>query len=320
MLGEVKVDKLSFGLDSVTTETANRIDEVIRRYYGVVVKPKNHDRFHKLKRDVTPTKQLREGYDGFNHNLQMIPLHQFLKFLQEVRSVAGQNLNLYLMHLPVDITVEGDVADYLEVLLNHEYLNGYVATTNATDSYKTVYVAKKKRNPKSKRNQKLKIKFYDKAGELIDRDIANRVLPLKELVDAPELPMDYSTGGDRYGLLLYKMNLLRCEIELREDYLPFHTIDDMIEAIQNGTFQETIKITFNDILCKTVFAQPKKQTSCRTLKQLAVDSAIKSKRNYKLLCYIHDMGRAYNYFKKAKEAYARDNDLVFEELRGKFTH
>ena len=73
-------------------------------------------------------------------------------------------------------------------------------------------------------------------------------------------------------------------------------------------------------MSKTVFAQPKKQTSCKTLKQLAVDSAIKSKRNYKLLCYIHDMGRAYNYFKKAKEAYARDNDLEFEELRGKFTH
>ena len=61
MLGEVKIDKISFGLDLVTTETTKRIDEVIRRYYGVVVKPKNHDRFHKLERDVTPTKQLREG-------------------------------------------------------------------------------------------------------------------------------------------------------------------------------------------------------------------------------------------------------------------
>lgn len=317
MLGDVKVDKLSFGLDYATADTKERIDDVIRKYYGVVIKS-NSDRYNKLNREVTPTKQIREGYEGFNHNLQMIPLDQFRKFLVELRFAARQNLKVHEMHLPTDVSVDAPVSNYLETLLDHEYLNGYVASTEEADSSQTVYVAQKKKRYKSKRKQKLRIKFYNKAEELISRNEVNRVLPLKEPIDIPELPMGYSTGGDRYGILLYKTNLLRCEIELRGDNLPFHTIDDIIEAIDNGSFQDVIEKTFREILLRTVFAEPKIQKSCRSLKELAINCVLKSKRDYKLLCKIHDMDRHYNYFKKQKETVARTNDLNFEELREKF--
>ena len=317
MLGTVKVDKLSFGLDYATAGTRERIDDVIRKYYGIVIKPKNSDRFCKLNREVTPTKQIREGYEGFNHNLQMIPLDQFRKFLVELRFAARQNLNVYGMHLPTDVSVDAPVSNYLETLLEHEYLNGYVASTKEADSSQTVYVAQKKKRYNSKRKQKLLIKFYDKSEELISRNEANRVLPLKEPVNIPELPMGYSTGGDRYGILLYKTNLFRCEIELRGDNLPFNTIDDIIEAIDNGSFQNVIEETFREILLRTVFAEPKVQTSCRSLKELAINCVLNSKRDYKLLCKIHDMDRHYNYFKKQKETVARTNDLNFDELREK---
>lgn len=318
MLGVVKVDKLSFGLDYATAGTRERIDDVIKKYYGVVVKPKNSDRFCKLNREVTPTKQIREGYEGFNHNLQMISLDQFRKFLLELRLAARQNLNVYGMHLPMDVSADAPVSNYLKTLLDHEYLNGYVASTKEADSTQTVYVAQKKKRYKSKRKQKLRIKFYDKAEELISQNEANRVLPLKEPVNIPELPMGYSTGGDRYGILLYKTNLLRCEMELRGDNLPFKTIDDIIEAIDNGSFQDVIEETFRKILLKTVFAEPMIQTSCRSLKELAINSMLKSNRDYKLLSKIHDMDRHYNYFKKQKETVARTNDLNFDELREKF--
>lgn len=316
MLRKVKVDKLSFGLDYASTETRERIDNVIRKYYGVVVKS-DSDRYNKLNREVTPTKQIRKGYEGFNHNLQMIPLDQFRKFLVELRFVARENLNVYGMHLAMDVLVNAPVFNYLETLLNHDYLNGFVASTEEADSSQTVYVAQKKKRYKSKRKQKLRIKFYDKAEELISRNEANRVLPLKEPVNIPELPMGYSTGGDRYGILLYKTNLLRCEIELRGDKLPFKTIDDIIETIDNGNFQNVIEETFREMLHKTVFAEPMIQTSYRSLKELAINCVLKSKRDYKLLCKIHDMDRHYNYFKKQKETVARTNDLNFEELREK---
>ncbi len=319
MLNEVKVDKLSFGLDSVSPDIKKKIDEVIDKYYGVIIMPKNSGEFNNMKRDVTPTKQLREGYDGYNHNLQMILLGQFCQFLKELRSVAEQDLSVYEMHLAVDTFLNDKVVNYLDTLYNHEYLNGYVSSKKGTCPFYTIYIAKKKKNFKSNGKQKLRIKFYDKAEELMSRNSANRILPLKEPVNIPELPMAYATGGGRYGILLYKINLLRCEMELREDNLPYRTIDQIIEAIEGGSFQDELERIYDEILSKTVFAEPTKKTSCSTLKEIAINDMRNSTRNYKLLSNIHNLNRAYNYFKKAKEVVTRENDLNFEELRAKLT-
>ena len=312
MLEKVKVDKLCFSV-SADYDTSKRIDEFVGRYYE---KFYTNYYYNMLYCEITPTKQHREGYYGYNHNLQMIPLEKFCQFLKGLRGVAGQDIKVNRMDLAKDILVQNEVVNYLDTLLEHEYLNGYIAKTKETDSVYTVYIAKKK-DFSSKGKQKLLIRCYDKAAELIARAEANRVLPLKEPVEMPELPMGYSTGGDRYGLLLYKINLLRCEMELRDNNLPYTTIDQIIEAIENCTFQDTIERQYDAILGRTVFAEPKQAPTCRSLKEIAIELMRKSERNYKTLFVNAGMRAEYNYFKKAKEVTTRENDLNFEELRDK---
>lgn len=319
MLSSVKVDKLYFGLGTVTKEVIDKVDEVIVKYYGEIIKSGNPERYNKLYRSVTPTKQLRPNYNGFNHNLQMIPLNQFSMFLNELKDVLGRDLDIYELHLAKDILTKEEVISYLEMLLDHEYMNGYIASRTEANSFNTVYVAKKK-NLSSNRKQRLKIKFYDKGNELICRNGINRVLPLKEPINIPDLPMGYSTGKDRYGLLLYKMNLLRCELELRENRLPYTTIGEIIEGIENGTFQDSIDNYYNEILSTTVFSEPKKKTSGKTLKELAIQSVLESDIDFKTLFVNAGMRRQYNYFKKDKEFIARENDHLFEELREKLIY
>ena len=316
MIGKVKVDKLCFGTSRIDKSLIQKVEAVIVKYYGQEALTSNEPKkYGKLYRNVTPTKQLREGYDGFNHNLQMIPLDQFLAFLKEVRTVAGQDLDVYEMHLPNDILVEEEPIVYLDVLKHREYMKGYVATVKEANTSKTVCVAKKKKL-ESNRKQKLLIKFYAKADEFIDQNSANRVLPLKEPINNTNIPLGCPKGSDVEGILTYKMNLLRCEMELREDNLPFTTIDQMIEAIKNGTFQDIIESTFKIILMKSVFLKPK-ETSCMTLNTIAIDLMKKSSRNYKTMFANKGMDRAYNYFKKIKEVVTRESDYLFEELKEK---
>ena len=291
MIKTVKIDKLSFSV-KVDSDTSKMIKEIVEQYYEKFQSKYAHN---KLLCEVTPTKQNREGYMGYNHNLQMIPLEEFCKFLKRLREVAGQDLDVHRIDLAKDVLLRDEVKSYLDTLLDHEYLNGYIVDT--------------------KNKPKLLIKCYDKATQLIDIDKANRVLPLKELVEIPELPMGYSTGGDRYGLFLYQINLFRCELELRNNNLPYHTIDQIIKAIEDKTFQDTVETKYNSILSNTIFAEPKQTSSSRSLKSIAVELMRKSDRNYKLLFVNAGMRKEYNYFKKAKEVKIRENDLNFEELR-----
>jgi len=315
MLGTVKFDKLCFGTDNITPSLIKKIDKVIQKYYGNARTSNVPDKYKKFYRTVTPTKQIRENYNGYNHNLQMIPLAQFILFLKELKSVAGQDLDIYEIHLAKDILVEEDTTKYIETIRNHEYMNGYVASSKEANSPSTVYISKKK-GLNSNRKQKLRIKFYDKAKELISRTPANRVLPLKEPILTTDIPMDYAKGSKTKGILLYKTNLLRCELELRENNLPYTTIGEIIEAIENGTLQDTIENQYIEIMKNTVFTEPK-ESSSKTLKEIAANLAHKSTRDYKILFANAGMSREYNYFKKAKEVVTRENDLKFEELRRK---
>lgn len=311
MIKTVKIDKLSFSV-KVDSDTSKMIKEIVEQYYEKFQSKYAHN---KLLCEVTPTKQNREGYMGYNHNLQMIPLEEFCKFLKRLREVAGQDLDVHRIDLAKDVLLRDEVKSYLDTLLDHEYLNGYIVDTKKTDSIETVYIEKKKNLSSNKHKPKLLIKCYDKATQLIDIDKANRVLPLKELVEIPELPMGYSTGGDRYGIFLYQINLFRCELELRNNNLPYHTIDQIIKAIEDKTFQDTVETKYNNILSNTIFAEPKQTSSARSLKSIAVELMRRSDRNYKLLFVNAGMRKEYNYFKKAKEVKIRENDLNFEELR-----
>lgn len=187
----------------------------------------------------------------------MIPLNQFCRFLQAVVNTVGENIDIYEIHLAKDIETQSEVANYLDTLKKHEYTNGYGISTQEADSSNTVYIAKKK-GLDSSRKQKLRIKFYDKANELISRHPANRVLPIKESVEVG-LPTDFVNGND--VILLYKVNLLRCELELRENYLPYTKVSQIIEAIQDNTFQDTVKQCYSTILSNTAFAIPVKAIS-----------------------------------------------------------
>lgn len=314
MLGTVKIDKLCFGIsNTVTPDIATNVNNVIRKYYGNVIHQDKSQNYKKLHRSVTPTKQLRDNYEGYNHNLQMIPLDKFCEFLKKIIIVAGRDLDVYELHLAKDILVQNATNTYLETLKNHEYLNGYIATTNEANSQNTVYISKAKKLSSS-RKQKLLIKFYDKAAELMNRMPQNRVLPIKEEVQNSELPMSVVSG--KKVIHLYNINLLRCELELRENNLPYTTIKQMIEAIENGSFQDTIEAKYNKVLSKIVLATSK-TTSCKTLKEIAITLMKKSNRNYKTLFKNSGMAREYNYFKKAKEVVTREDDLNFEELRNK---
>ena len=169
MIGTVKVDKLRVGYKNSSEKIANKIDEVLESYYEKYSISKEANQ---LTISVTPTKQLRNYYDGYNHNLQMIPLDQFLEFLKELRKSAGRNLTIYLLHLAKDVLMHRDIDNYLDNLLNHEYVNGYVASNTASSvseeneeeddswsSFATVYIAKKKELD-SGTPQKLVIKFF----------------------------------------------------------------------------------------------------------------------------------------------------------------
>lgn len=252
MLSTVKIDKLYFGIDKIAPELIITIDEVIQKYYENVITSNEPQKYKKLYRSVTPTKQLRKNYNGFNHNLQMIPLEQFLLFLKELKSVAGQDLDIYEIHLAKDILLEENTSNYLETIRNHEYMNGYVASSKEANSPSTVYASKRK-GLDSNRKQKLLIKFYDKAEELMSKHPANRVLPLKEPVLNIDIPMGYAKGSNTKGILLYQMNLLRCELELRENNLPYTTIGQIIEAIEKGTFQDTVESKFIETMKTTQY-------------------------------------------------------------------
>lgn len=118
---------------------------------------------------------------------------------------------------------------------------------------------------------------------------------------------------------MYDVNLLRCEMELRENNLPYITISQMIETIEDGSFQDTIEKYFNDMLKKSVFAELK-SISCKSLKEISINLMRHSNRNYKLLFKNADMSREYNYYKRAKEVVTREDDLNFEELKTKLVN
>ena len=312
ILNTVKIDKLCFGLDKVAPEVKNKVIEVINQYYDTFA-TSNNARKDQLYCEVTPTKQLRTYYNGYNHNLQMIPLDQLCRFLQTLVNTVGEDIDIYEIHLAKDIETQGEVVNYLDMLKEHEYTNGYGISTQEADSTNTVYIAKKK-GLDSSRKQKLRIKFYDKANELISRDPANRVLPIKEPVESG-LPTDFVNGNN--VILLYKINLLRCELELRENNLPYTKVSQIIKAIQDNTFKDTVKQYYSTILSDTAFAIPIKTTSNTSLKEIAISLARDSERDYKTLFTNAGMSREYNYFKKAKEVVTREDDLNFEELRNK---
>ena len=312
ILNTVKVDKLSFGLDKVTPEVKNKVIEVINQYYDTFA-TSNNVRKDQLYCEVTPTKQLRTYYNGYNHNLQMIPLDQFCRFLQTLVNAVGEDIDIYEIHLAKDIETQSEVVNYLDMLKEHEYTNGYGISTQEADSTNTVYIAKKK-GLDSSRKQKLRIKFYDKANELISRHSVNRVLPIKEPVEAG-LPTDFVNGNN--VILLYEMNLLRCEMELRDSNLPYNEVSQIIKAIQDNTFQATVEQCYSAILSDTVFAIPVKATSNTSLKEISISLARNSERDYRTLFTNAGMSREYNYFKKAKEVVTREDDLNFEELRNK---
>lgn len=312
VLNTVKIDKLCFGLDKITPEIKDKAIGVINQYYDTFA-TSNNVRKDQLYCEVTPTKQLRIDYNGYNHNLQIIPLDQFCRFLRTLVNTVGEDIDIYEIHLAKDIETQSEVANYLESLKEHEYTNGYGISTQEADSTNTVYVTKKK-GLDSSRKQKLRIKFYDKANELISRYPANRVLPIKEPVEAV-LPTDFVNGNN--VILLYRINLLRCELELRKNNLPYTKVSQIIEAIQDNTFLDTVEKCYSSILLDTAFAIPTKATSKTSLKEIAISLARNSERDYKTLFTKAGMSREYNYFKRAKEVVTRENDINFEELRSK---
>ena len=312
LLNVVKIDKLCFGLDKVTPQIKDEVTKVIGQYYETFATSNNTHK-KQLYYEVTPTKQRRENYNGYNHNLQMIPLEQFCRFLRDLVSVARSDFEIYEIHLAKDIVTQREVSNYLDTLKEHEYTNGYGISTQEANSNNTIYISKKK-GLDSSRKQKLRIKFYDKANELISRCIANRVLPTKEPVET-ELPTDLINGHN--VILLYNVNLLRCELELRENNLPYTQISQMIEAIEDGVFQDNVEQCYSSILSDTAFATPVKTISNTSIKEIAISLVRDSKRDYKTLFTNSGLTREYNYFKKAKEVVTRENDLNFEELRNK---
>lgn len=219
LLNVVKIDKLCFGSDKVTPQIKDKVTKVIGQYYETFATSNNTHK-KQLYYEVTPTKQRRENYNGYNHNLQMIPLEQFCRFLRDLVNVARSDFEIYEIHLAKDIVTQREVANYLDTLKEHEYTNGYGISTQEANSNNTIYISKKK-GLDSSRKQKLRIKFYDKANELISRCIANRVLPTKEPVET-ELQTNLKNGHN--VILLYNVNLLRCELELRENNLPYTQI------------------------------------------------------------------------------------------------
>ena len=312
LLNVVKIDKLCFGLDKVTPQIKDKVTKVIEQYYETFGTSNNTHK-KQLYYEVTPTKQRRENYNGYNHNLQMIPLEQFCRFLRDLVSVARSDFEIYEIHLAKDIVTQREVANYLDTLKEHEYTNGYGISTQEANSNNTIYISKKK-GLDSSRKQKLRIKFYDKANELISRCIANRVLPTKEPVET-ELPTELINGHN--VILLYNVNLLRCELELRENNLPYTQIYQMIDAIEDGVFQDNVEQCYSSILSDTAFATPVKTISNTSIKEIAISLVRDSKRDYKTLFTNSGLTREYNYFKKAKEVVTRENDLNFEELRNK---
>ena len=312
LLNVVKIDKLCFGLDKVTPQIKDKVTKVIEQYYETFATSNNTHK-KQLYYEVTPTKQRRENYNGYNHNLQMIPLEQFCRFLRNLVNVARSDFEIYEIHLAKDIVTQREVANYLDTLKEHEYTNGYGISTQEANSNNTIYISKKK-GLDSSRKQKLRIKFYDKANELISRCIANRVLPTKEPVET-ELPTNLTNGHN--VIQLYNVNLLRCELELRENNLPYTQISQMIEAIKVGVFQDNVEQCYSSILSDTAFATPVKTISNTSIKEIAISLVRDSKRDYKTLFTNSGLTREYNYFKKAKEVVTRENDLNFEELRNK---
>ena len=91
ILNTVKIDKLCFGLDKITPEIKDKVIEIVKQYYNIFA-TSNNIRIDQLYCEVTPTKQLRANYNGYNHNLQMIPLDQFYRFLQALVNAVGEDI------------------------------------------------------------------------------------------------------------------------------------------------------------------------------------------------------------------------------------
>ena len=98
LLNVVKIDKLCFGLDKVTPQIKDKVTKVIEQYYETFATSNNTHK-KQLYYEVTPTKQRRENYNGYNHNLQMIPLEQFCRFLRDLVNVARSDFEIYEIHL-----------------------------------------------------------------------------------------------------------------------------------------------------------------------------------------------------------------------------
>lgn len=308
LLNTVKVDKLCFSLNDVTPELFELIKQVLSKYYDNY---SLENKYRHLYLEVTPTRQNREYYSGCNHNLQMIPLEIFNIFLKELRSVAGQNLKIYGIHLAKDISVFYKTSEYIKCLLKHEYMNGYSASSEEADTPNTAYISKKK-DLDSNGKIKLLIKFYNKIAQIIHKEKVKK-LPLKEPVEDENLPIETING--KILLDLEQMNCLRCEMELRENNLPYTTIEQLIEAIEGGTFQDTVEVCYKETLERSVFAEPKPKTSCSKLNEIAISLIENSDKNYSVLFDQAGMSREYRYFRHGKELITRTNDRYFNELK-----
>lgn len=265
MLVNPKIDKLSFTIDKRSL-LSTKLTALLEHLEGNVDVTFNNSPNY-ITCHIIPTKLKRpEAYyeARTKHNLQM-NTGLILKFFADLEkfSVFPHMCNITNLHITKDRIVENTPEIYYTPLVNNQtqykgIVQAYEVNNGTTPS---VHICNK--SSSMKRGTWL-IKFYDKATQLKDHLKVDEIVPLEQLStkDIKTLRNGYSKYTSRINL--DKVNLLRCEIELKNNSLLLfpHSgnrlrVMDIITMIKNNTLYAELNKVYIQILQNAIF--PKKK-------------------------------------------------------------
>ena len=321
MLNRPKIDKLNFTINKRELFNVD-IDRVISYLKGKKGVEYNNNPPNYIIVNLNPNKLIRQNinYDAtYEHNLQM-NTDLILNFFNELEKfhIYPYKCNITNLHIAKDRIMEEIPKAYNKPLIDNQtqYKGRIVAYEENNGTTPRVRVCNKS---KSMKRGSWLIKFYDKAVEIQEHLKITEINPLEPLSkeDIKLLGRGYSRYTGRINLT--KINLMRCEVELKNDSLLLlpHigtrlTAMDIITMIKGEVLYNELNKVFEEILNKGVFPTKKEPTKTSLLDDFLVSGSMsRFDRLFQAL------GR-YQTYKEYSNSVISEKDKLLNEIYDKF--
>ena len=321
MLNRPKIDKLNFTINKRELFNVD-IDRVISYLKGKKDVECNNNPPNYIIVNLNPNKLIRQNinYDAtYEHNLQM-NTDLILNFFNELEKfhIYPYKCNITNLHIAKDRIMEENPQAYNKPLIDNQtqYKGRIVAYEENNGTTPSVRVCNKS---KSMKRGSWFIKFYDKAVEIQEHLKITEITPLEPLSkeDIKLLGRGYSKYTGRINLT--KINLMRCEIELKNDSLLLLprigtrlTAMDIITMIKGEVLYNELNKVFEEILNKGVFPIKKEPTKTSLLDDFLISGSMsRFDRLFQAL------GK-YQTYKEYSNSVISEKDKLLNEIYDKF--